>query len=128
MFAATTGIGLDTSKDDDYKAIMKKLLTDRLVEALSEYLHREVRTRYWGYAPDESLSPDELIKGHYTGIRPAIGYPSSPNHQQKVQVFKLLDATAATGIELSESTMMVPMSSVCGFYFANKEARYVDVR
>ena len=127
MFAATTGIGLDTSKDDDYKAIMKKLLTDRLVEALSEYLHREVRTHYWGYAPDESLSPDELIKGHYTGIRPAIGYPSSPNHQQKVQVFKLLDTTACTGIELTESTMMVPMSSVCGFYFANKEARYINV-
>ncbi len=128
MFAATTGIGLDTSQDDEYKAIMKKLLTDRLVEALSEYLHREVRTRYWGYAPDESLAPDELIKGHYRGIRPAIGYPSSPLHEQKVQVFRLLDATTATGIQLTESTMMVPMSSVCGFYFASEKSRYVDVR
>ena len=128
MFAATTGIGLDTSKDDEYQSIMKKLLTDRLVEALSEYLHREVRTRYWGYAPDENLSPDELIKGHYTGIRPAIGYPSTPLHEHKIQVFKLLDVTSCTGIELTESTMMVPMSSVCGFYFANKEARYIKVK
>lgn len=127
MFAATTGIGLDTSKDDEYQSIMKKLLTDRLVEALSEYLHREVRTRYWGYSPDENLSPDELIKGHYTGIRPAIGYPSTPLHEHKIQVFKLLDVTSCTGIELTESTMMIPMSSVCGFYFANKEARYICV-
>jgi len=77
---------------------------------------------------DESLTPDELIKGHYQGIRPAIGYPSTPLHEHKIQVFKLLDATATTGITLTESTMMVPMSSVCGFYFGNTEARYIKVR
>ncbi len=133
MFATTTGIGLQAHTDrlkaegNDYEAIMMKLLADRLVEALSEYIHEQVRKKYWAYAPDENLSPEDLIKGHYQGIRPAIGYPSTPLHEQKIQVFRLLDVEKNTGITLSESTMMTPGSSVCGFYISNPKARYINV-
>lgn len=134
MFAATTGYGLKDytdyliKKGDDYKSIAAKLLTDRLVEALSEYLHLQVRKNYWGYSPDENLTFDEMLKGHYVGIRPAIGYPSTPLHEQKQQVFNILNATKNAHIILTETSAMSPAASVCGFYFASKNANYVDAR
>ncbi|MCQ2976114.1 MAG: methionine synthase [Bacteroidales bacterium] len=133
FFAATTGIGLKEFTDkllaegNDYEAIMMKILADRLVEALSEYLHEQIRKKYWGYSPNENLNLDQLIKGQYIGIRPAIGYPSTPLHIQKQQVFKLLNVTEEIGITLTETLGMSPASSVCGFYFANPEAKYINV-
>ncbi len=133
MFAATTGLGLSQYTDrlraggNDYEAIMMKLLADRLVEALSEYLHMKVRRQYWGYAPGECLDAVQMIKGQYVGIRPAIGYPSTPLHEQKRQVFDLLEVTKNTGIEISETTMMTPGSSVCGFYIAHPDSKYIAV-
>ncbi|MEY2811179.1 MAG: methionine synthase [Bacteroidota bacterium] len=112
---------------DDYSKIMLQALADRLAEALAEYLHKEVRTQYWGYANDESLSNEDLIKEKYMGIRPAPGYPACPDHTEKYKLFNLLNATAVTGIELTESLAMYPASSVCGWYFAHPEAKYFGV-
>ncbi len=112
---------------DDYSKIMLQALADRLAEALAEYLHKEVRTQYWGYANDESLSIEDLIKEKYMGIRPAPGYPACPDHTEKYKLFNLLNATAVTGIELTESLAMYPASSVCGWYFAHPEAKYFGV-
>jgi len=130
MFAVTTGIGIEKhleafEKDhDDYNSIMLKALADRLAEAFAECLHAKVRKDYWGYASDENLSNEELIKEKYIGIRPAPGYPACPDHTEKPALFDLLDATAKTGIILTESMAMYPASSVSGFYLANKEATY----
>jgi 5-methyltetrahydrofolate--homocysteine methyltransferase len=112
---------------DDYSKIMLQALADRLAEALAEYLHKEVRTHYWGYANDESLTNEDLIKEKYMGIRPAPGYPACPDHTEKHKLFNLLNATAVTGIELTESLAMYPASSVCGWYFAHPEAKYFGV-
>ena len=98
---------------------MMKLLADRLAEALSEWLHYQVRTKYWAYAPNEPFDIQKLLQYQYTGIRPAIGYPSIPQHEIKRQVFDLLNVTANTHIELTETLGMSPAASVCGFYFAN---------
>ncbi|MCQ2228389.1 MAG: methionine synthase [Bacteroidales bacterium] len=133
MFAATAGIGLKEHTDkllaegNDYEAIMMKLLADRLVEALSEYLHYKVRTEIWGYAADEPFQPSEMIRGNYVGIRPAIGYPADPDHRHKQTVFDLLGAEKATGIQLTETMGMNPAASVCGFYIANAKAKYIIV-
>ncbi len=129
-FALTTGIGLEDhverfEKDhDDYSSIMVKALADRLVEALAEYMHKEVRTDYWGYAINEQLSNEELIKESYRGIRPAPGYPACPDHQEKIGLFELLNATELTGVSLTESLAMFPASSVSGWYFAHPQAKY----
>jgi 5-methyltetrahydrofolate--homocysteine methyltransferase len=112
---------------DDYSKIMLQALADRLAEALAEYLHKEVRTHYWGYANDESLTNEDLIKEKYMGIRPAPGYPACPDHTEKHKLFNLLNATAVTGIELTESLAMYPASSVCGWYFSHLEAKYFGV-
>ena len=112
---------------DDYNKIMLQALADRLAEALAEYLHAEVRTKYWGYATDESLSNEELIKENYIGIRPAPGYPACPDHTEKHKLFKLLNAQSTTGIELTESLAMYPASSVCGWYFSHPESKYFGV-
>lgn len=112
---------------DDYSKIMLQALADRLAEALAEYLHKEVRIQYWGYANDESLTNEDLIKEKYVGIRPAPGYPACPDHTEKHKLFNLLNATAVTGIELTESLAMYPASSVCGWYFAHPEAKYFGV-
>jgi 5-methyltetrahydrofolate--homocysteine methyltransferase len=106
---------------------MLQALADRLAEALAEYLHKEVRTKYWGYANDESLTNEDLIKVKYQGIRPAPGYPACPDHTEKHKLFNLLNATAVTGIELTESLAMYPASSVCGWYFAHPDAKYFGV-
>ncbi len=132
-FACTAGIGIDAklgefeADHDDYHAIMLKALADRLAEALTEWLHAKVRRELWGYAKDEALSNEQLIAEQYTGIRPAMGYPASPDHTEKDLLWALLDAEANTGIWLTESKAMVPTASVSGLYFAHPEARYFAV-
>lgn len=115
------------SQYDDYSKIMLQALADRLAEALAEYLHMKVRTEYWGYAKEELLSNDEMIKEVYTGIRPAPGYPACPDHTEKNKLFDLLDATNQIGITLTESLAMYPASSVCGWYFSHPDAKYFGV-
>ena len=130
MFAVTAGVGLETLVDrykkdhDDYSEIMAKALADRLAEAFAELMHKRVRREYWGYAKDESLDEEQLIKEEYQGIRPAPGYPACPDHTEKRTLFELLDAEAKTGIRLTESYAMYPASSVSGYYFASPEAKY----
>jgi 5-methyltetrahydrofolate--homocysteine methyltransferase len=129
-FVVTTGIGIDEHVErfeknhDDYSSIMLKALADRLAEALAEYLHAEVRTKYWGYASNEVLSNEDVIAEKYRGIRPAPGYPACPDHQEKIGLFSLLNATNITGVSLTESLAMMPASSVSGWYFGHPDARY----
>jgi 5-methyltetrahydrofolate--homocysteine methyltransferase len=111
---------------DDFSAILVQALADRFAEALTEMLHERVRRDYWGYA-DESFSPEELIGEPYQGIRPAPGYPAQPDHTEKQTLFDLLDATAATGVELTESMAMWPGASVSGLYLGHPEAYYFGV-
>ena len=115
------------SDHDDYKKIMLQALADRLAEALAEFVHLKVRTAYWGYDKNESLTNEELIKESYKGIRPAPGYPACPDHTEKNKLFELLDATQLIGIQLTESLAMYPASSVCGWYFAHPESKYFGV-
>lgn len=128
MFAGTAGIGLEALleeyKDDDYHLMLVKTLSYRLAEALSEYLHRIVRINTWGYAPDENTSIQELHKGHYKTIRPAPGYGCCPDHREKELLFKAL---GVNDITLTESFMMEPVSSVCGYYFSHPESEYFSV-
>ena len=112
---------------DDYNAILVKALGDRLAEAFAERLHERVRREYWGYARDESLGNDDLIREKYTGIRPAPGYPACPDHSEKQTLFALLDATHATGVTLTESGAMWPPAAVSGWFFAHPEAFYFGV-
>ncbi len=132
-FAVTAGVGIEElverfeDEDDDYSAIMAKALADRLAEAFAEFLHRAVRTEYWGYAREEALTSQELVEEKYRGIRPAPGYPAQPDHTEKETIFRLLDVPAATGIELTESYAMTPAASVCGLYLAHPEARYFSL-
>ena len=132
-FACSAGIGIDDKiaefeKDhDDYNSLMIKALADRLAEALTEWLHKKVRTELWGYIADEDLNNDDLIAEKYTGIRPAMGYPASPDHSEKDLLWKLLDAEQNTGIWLTESKAMVPTAAVSGLYFAHPQSRYFAV-
>jgi 5-methyltetrahydrofolate--homocysteine methyltransferase len=132
-FAVTTGIGIEEkiaqfeADFDDYSAIMLKALADRLAEAFAEYLHQVVRKEYWGYADDEEHSVEELIAENYQGIRPAPGYPACPDHTEKEKLFKLLDVTTTTGIELTESFAMYPTAAVSGWYFSHPESQYFNV-
>ena len=132
-FVVTTGIGIDEhikrfeENHDDYSSIMLKALADRLAEALAEYLHAEVRTKYWGYASNEVLSNEDVIAEKYRGIRPAPGYPACPDHQEKIGLFSLLNATEITGVSLTESLAMMPASSVSGWYFGHPDARYFGI-
>lgn len=129
-FAVTSGLGMEPylekfkADHDDYNSIMLKALADRFAEAFAEYLHQEVRKKYWGYVPDEVLNNEELIKESYQGIRPAPGYPACPDHTEKTGLFKLLNATPLTGIELTDSLAMYPAASVSGWYFAHPQAKY----
>src|SRR5205823_9013328 len=111
---------------DDYSSIMLKALADRLAEAFTELLHARVRKEFWGYARDERLGSDELIAEKYRGIRPAPGYPASPDHTEKATLFTLLGAERA-GIELTETFAMMPAASVSGLYFAQPQAKYFAV-
>ncbi|MEM6325752.1 MAG: methionine synthase [Bacteroidota bacterium] len=112
---------------DDYRAILVQALADRFAEAAAEWLHREVRTRHWGYAPDEALPNAELIRERYRGIRPAPGYPAQPDHTEKLALFDLIEAEERTGVGLTEHLAMTPPASVCGLYFAHPEASYFNV-
>ncbi|WBU53411.1 methionine synthase [Paracoccus sp. SCSIO 75233] len=114
-------------KGDDYSAIMVQALSDRFAEALAELMHTRVRRDYWGYAPDENLSNEDLIAEGYDGIRPAPGYPAQPDHTEKITLFNLLNATEATGVELTESMAMWPGSSVSGLYIGHPDAYYFGV-
>ena len=132
-FAVTTGLGIEAKLEeferdhDDYSSIMLKALADRLAEALAEYMHQVVRKDYWGYAADETHDNDQLINEAYQGIRPAPGYPACPDHTEKAKLFELLNATATTGIELTESFAMYPASAVSGWYFSHPESQYFNV-
>ena len=132
-FAVTAGIGIEAklaefaAQHDDYRAIMLKTLADRLAEAAAEWLHREVRTDYWGYAAGEVLDSAALIAEKYQGIRPAPGYPACPDHTAKAGLFRLLDAPTNAGMQLTESFAMTPAASVAGFYLAHPEARYFAI-
>ncbi len=132
-FAVTAGIGEEDvarrfeRANDDYSKIMVKALADRLAEAFAEALHAKVRRELWAYAPDETLTNDELISEAYAGIRPAPGYPAQPDHTEKGTLFRLLDAEKATGLKLTESYAMWPAAAVSGFYFAHPEAHYFGV-
>lgn len=112
---------------DDYNDILLKALADRFAEAFAERLHQHVRTTLWGYAPGEQLTNEALIREEYRGIRPAPGYPACPDHSLKPILFELLDATANTGITLTESQAMLPTAAVSGFYFAHPESQYFGV-
>ncbi len=103
---------------------MIKALADRLAEAFAEYLHKEVRTKHWGYASSENLTNQELITEEYKGIRPAPGYPACPDHLEKNTIWKLLNVEKNIGVKLTESLAMWPAASVSGYYFGNKEAKY----
>jgi len=109
---------------DDYNKITLQALADRLAEAFAELLHERTRKEFWGYAKDEHLSNEDLIKESYSGIRPAPGYPACPDHTEKYKLFNLLGGKEATGITLTESLAMYPASSVCGWYFANPQSQY----
>jgi 5-methyltetrahydrofolate--homocysteine methyltransferase len=132
QFAVTAGIGVEkkekqfTDDFDDYSAIMLKALADRLAEAFAERLHQRVRTELWGYAADEQLSTEALIKEAYRGIRPAPGYPACPDHSVKRDMFRVLQAEAI-GMGLTDSMAMSPAASVSGFYLAHPDAVYFNV-
>jgi 5-methyltetrahydrofolate--homocysteine methyltransferase len=132
-FAVTTGHGIGAklaefkAAHDDYNDIMLKALADRLAEAFAERMHLHVRKELWGYAPDEQLTNEALIKEQYRGIRPAPGYPACPDHSLKPVLFDLLDATRNTGITLTESFAMLPTAAVSGFYFGHPQAEYFGV-
>jgi len=115
------------AEQDDYAAIMVKVLADRLAEALAEMLHKDVRTKHWGYASGETLSNEDMIKEKYQGIRPAAGYPACPEHTEKGTLWQLLDIEKNIGMELTESFAMLPTAAVSGLYFANPEAQYFMV-
>jgi len=132
-FVVTAGHGVEErsaaykAAGDDYNDIMLKALADRLAESFAERMHQRVRTEYWGYAEDETLSNADLIKERYKGIRPAPGYPACPDHSMKPLLFDLLDAQAVTAVSLTESHAMLPTASVSGFYFGHPDSRYFGV-
>jgi len=129
-FCVSAGFGTDEiaaqfeADHDDYNSIMVKALSDRLAEAFAEYLHEKVRKEVWGYAPDEALSGEELIKESYTGIRPAPGYPACPDHLEKLTLWDLMQVEERIGVTLTESLAMWPAASVSGYYLAHPEAKY----
>jgi 5-methyltetrahydrofolate--homocysteine methyltransferase len=129
-FVVTAGIGIEKwiekfeKEHDDYSSILLKALADRLAEALAEYMHERVRKEHWGYAQNENLDNESLIKEAYQGIRPAPGYPACPDHTEKITLFNLLNAEQNVGVKLTESLAMYPAASVSGWYFAHPKAQY----
>ncbi|MEO8032117.1 MAG: vitamin B12 dependent-methionine synthase activation domain-containing protein, partial [Gemmatimonadota bacterium] len=130
LFAVTAGHGLDTivkqfeAQHDDYSAILAKALADRLAEAFAERLHQRVRREFWGYAPDEQLTNEGLVREEYQGIRPAPGYPACPDHTEKPALFSLIQAQDRAGMILTESFAMLPAAAVSGYYFWNPKSQY----
>jgi 5-methyltetrahydrofolate--homocysteine methyltransferase len=133
MFCTSAGFGLHEvcekfkEANDDYSFIMAEAIADRLAEAFAEVMHVMVRKELWGYAPDENLSTDDLIKVRYNGIRPAPGYPSQPDHTEKATMWSLMDVTEEIGVELTESMAMLPAASVSGLIFAHPKSQYFAV-
>jgi len=132
MFAASTFGAEELSKkykqeNDDYNSIMISAIADRLAEAFAELLHHLVRKELWGYSPNEDLSLKDILKVKYVGIRPAPGYPTQPDHTEKLTLWKLMDVEAKIGIKLTESMAMYPAASVCGQYFASQKANYFSL-
>jgi 5-methyltetrahydrofolate--homocysteine methyltransferase len=129
-FAVTAGVGLEKivekfEKDhDDYNSIMAKALADRLAEAFAEHLHQKIRQEHWGYAQNETLSNEELVREKYRGIRPAPGYPACPDHTEKSTLFAILDVEKRINLRLTESFAMWPAAAVSGWYFAHPQSRY----
>ncbi len=132
-FAVTAGVGIEEhvarfeAAHDDYSSILLKALADRLAEALAEALHERVRREFWGYAPEERLGNEQLIREAYRGIRPAPGYPACPDHTEKATLWRLLDVERGVGIRLTESFAMYPTAAVSGWYLSHPEARYFAV-
>jgi 5-methyltetrahydrofolate--homocysteine methyltransferase len=132
-FAVTGGIGEEAiakaykADHDDYNAILIQAVCDRLAEAFAEYLHEQVRKVHWGYAPDEALSNEELIRENYCGIRPAPGYPACPEHTEKGSIWELLGVEQAIGMKLTESYAMWPGAAVSGWYFSHPDSKYFAV-
>jgi 5-methyltetrahydrofolate--homocysteine methyltransferase len=112
------------AKEDDYNAIMVQAIADRFAEAFAEYLHKQIRVKHWGYAANEDLTNDDLIKESYKGIRPAPGYPACPDHLEKETIWELLEVEKLIGVKLTESLAMWPAAAVSGYYFGNPEAKY----
>jgi len=133
MFAVTAGLGTHEriqqfkAEIDDYSGILLESLADRLAEAFAERMHERVRRELWGYAPDEHLDQRQLLKEQYAGIRPAPGYPASPDHTEKQVLWDLLDVETNTGMQLTESMAMWPGASVSGIYFSHPESQYFVV-
>ncbi|MDX5483210.1 MAG: methionine synthase, partial [Hymenobacteraceae bacterium] len=129
-FVVSAGFGIEKllekyeAEHDDYRSIMVKALADRLAEAFAELMHEKVRKELWGYAPDEQLDNEGLIREQYKGIRPAPGYPGCPDHTEKTTLFKLLDAERTSGVILTENLAMYPAASVSGLYFSHPDSRY----
>ncbi|MFC2109782.1 methionine synthase [Bacteroidota bacterium] len=129
-FCVTTGFGVEEIAEkyradlDDYNSIMVKALGDRFAEAFAEYLHDKVRKEFWGYASEENLSNEDLIREEYQGIRPAPGYPACPDHTEKITLWRLLNVKENIGVELTDSLAMFPTAAVSGLYFAHPKARY----
>lgn len=132
-FVVTAGLGIEEhlekfiEENDDYSAIMLKVLADRLAEAATEYLHTIIRQEYWGYEKNQDLSIEEIIREKYHGIRPAPGYPACPDHSEKGTLFSLLDAEKHTGVSLTDSFSMYPAASVSGYIFAHPDSQYFNV-
>jgi 5-methyltetrahydrofolate--homocysteine methyltransferase len=132
-FAVTAGVGIEPHLErfaaayDDYSSILLKALADRLAEAFAECLHLRVRREFWGYAPEERLTNQQLIAEQYRGIRPAPGYPACPDHVEKKTLWELLDVERQAGIQITESYAMLPTAAVSGWYFAHPQARYFAV-
>lgn len=132
-FACTAGIGIEPyieqfeADNDDYSAIMLKALADRFAESLAEYLHLKVRKEYWGYAADEALDNEALIREEYRGIRPAPGYPACPEHTEKGTLWELLNPDQRIGLQITDNYAMYPQAAVSGWYFAHPESNYFGV-
>ena len=132
-FAVSTGFGCEEickklrEQNDDYKGIMMEAIADRLAEAFAELLHYKMRTELWGYAPDEKLDYEDMLKTKYTGIRPAPGYPTQPDHTEKTFMWELLKADKEANIELTDSLAMLPAASVSALVFANPCSTYFQV-
>jgi 5-methyltetrahydrofolate--homocysteine methyltransferase len=133
-FFATAGLGVNEwaekfeKENDDYSALMLKILSQRMAEALTELIHEKARKELWGYNPNENFSPEELLNEKYPGIRPAFGYPSMPDHTQKKPVYEHMKVDQYTKIKLSDNFMMIPEASVSGLYIAHPQSRYFNVQ
>jgi 5-methyltetrahydrofolate--homocysteine methyltransferase len=130
VFAVTVSIvqeAVEKYRDDDYATIMLRILSDRMAEAVAEWLHEKVRKEHWGYAADEKLTTDELLKLKYKGIRPAPGYPACPDHTEKETLFDLIGAEENIGIRLTENFAMSPPASVCGYIFSHPGSVYFNL-